>query len=387
MSQIKIKKLASFRKVFSSPSGKNKNMYVAIVNIQDLPKEFEDWLTINPREATPNTGVGKLIRDSLIDRPDEFIFRNRGLTVIAEKVSFDNHANIATLDMSNEKIHGLLDGGHTYRVIQSELENLTDDKSDLKQAYVRIELLEGFEDLDEVVDIVYARNKSAQVKEQSLAELRGLFDTIKEILNGQSYSNRIAYKEIELLDDGSKKDIDIKDIVSYLMCFDTESFTDKNHPIAAYSSKGSVLKMYEKNPDHMKKYVALLPKILQLVDTIKLLIPIEYVKQGGKWGKLLGVNKEDSELPFISSFSEYQTPNGFIYPILAAFRSLVKVEKNKVEWKAEPLGFLTEIKSLLAETIGEQAISVHNPNKLGKDSATWRLCYALVALEVAKRGY
>ena len=276
MSQIKISKLASFRKIFGSPSGKSKNMYVAVVNIQDLPKEFENWLAINPREATPTSGVGKKIKDSLIEQPDAFIFRNRGLTVIADKVDFNTQSNIVTLELTDPKIHGLLDGGHTYRVIQNELTNTIDGREDLKNAYVRIELLDGFNDLNDVVDIVDARNRSAQVKEQSLEELRSHFETIKETLKNQPNANRIAYKEIELLEDGSKKDIDIKDILSYLVCFDAESFSDTKHPISAYSAKASALRHYSEKREEMAKYTALLPKILQLVDTIKQDVPKAY---------------------------------------------------------------------------------------------------------------
>lgn len=390
--QIKIKKLASFRKVFSSPAGKSKNIFIAVVNIQDIPKEIENWLAINPREATISSGVSKKIQVSLIEQPEAFVFKNRGLTIITQGINFDATSNTASLEMRDPKIHGLLDGGHTFRVIQNELTNTVDSRNDLKNAYVRIEFLEGFDDLNEVVDIVDARNRSAQVKEQSLEELRNHFEAIKDVLKDQPYANRIAYKEIELLEDGSKKDIDIKDLLSYLVCFDAEAFSDTKHPISAYSAKATALRHYTENRDRLAKYTLLLPKVLQLVDTIKQDLPKAYDSQGGRWGGLQGVitekeNKKKTELPFISSDSEYQTPSGFIYPILASFRSLVNVTKNKVNWKADPVDLFSEVKEMLAEAIGEQAIEFRNPNKLGKDSATWRLCYALVALEVAKRGY
>jgi hypothetical protein len=86
-------------------------------------------------------------------------------------------------------------------------------------AFVKLELIERVED-SEIVSIVEARNTSSQVKDQSIAELNNLFEEIKKVLESKSYSNRIAYKEFELLEDGSEKDIDIKEILSYLICFD-----------------------------------------------------------------------------------------------------------------------------------------------------------------------
>lgn len=61
-----------------------------------------------------------------------------------------------------------------------------------------------------------ARNTSTQVKEQSLANLSQHFDAIKDILKNEPYANRIAYKETEFSEDGSRKDIDIKEIYHIL---------------------------------------------------------------------------------------------------------------------------------------------------------------------------
>jgi len=391
MSDITFSRVASFRKVFTSPEGEQKSIYVAIVNIRDLPDEIEDWLTINPREATRTSGVARKIQASLVNDPSAFVFRNRGLTLIAQKIRFDNQSGKVSLEMKDSAIHGLLDGGHTYRVIRAELTETEDDRDDLANAYVRVEMLEGFSDLNEVVDIVDARNRSAQVKEQSLEELRSHFEAIKVVLRDQPYAHRIAYKETELLDDGTKKDLDIKEILSYLICFDAETFTDTKHPIVAYSGKASALKHYADNRTRLERYIGLLPKILQLVDTIHLELPAAYIAQGGRFGRLTGVvtiksAKNNIELPYIGAKSEYQIPSGFIYPVLAAFRPLVNIGKKECSWKSDPIKLFEDIKETLAQAICEQAIEFRNPNKLGKDGATWRLCYALAALEVAKRG-
>lgn len=385
-SLIKINNVVSFRKSFTSPSGKAKNMYVAIVNVRDIPADLEQWLDINPREATTTSGVARKIRESLITQPEAFVFKNRGLVIIAGSIRFDSESNRLSLEMTDMNMHGLLDGGHTYRVIRSEFSESDSPRDDLKDAFIRLDLLEGFEELDEVVDIVDARNRSAQVKDQSLEELRNHFEVIKEVLREQVYAERIAYKELELLGEG-KKDIDIKELLSYLVCFDAEYFTESKHPIIAYSGKARALKHYVTNRDRLERYTVLLPKILQLVDTIKLELPKAYIALGNKkFGKLTGVMTIQDELPFINATSDYQTPSGFIYPILAAFRSLVEYKGKRCTWKSDPVSFFLEHKSLLAEAIGEQAIEFRNPNKLGKDNATWRLCYALVALEVAKKG-
>jgi hypothetical protein len=142
----------------------------------------------------------------------------------------------------------------------------------------------------------------------------------------------------------------------------------------------------------MSKYVDLLPSILELRDFIYIELPEAYNLSGGKFGGLTGVlelsnkarmNKE--ELPFTGKESNYRIPNSFIYPILASFRNLVQIKDNKCSWKILPVKFFRELKNDLAIRLGEQAKELRNPNKLGKDSATWGRCYDLVAIEVLKR--
>ena len=286
----------------------------------------------------------------------------------------------------------MLDGGHTYKIIQTVIDSLDDsEKDELNDAHVRLEILEGFSDTEDVVSIVEARNTSTQVKDQSLEELKGHFESIKNVLSNESYANRIAYKEIEFADDGSKKDIDIKEILSYLMCFDTEAFDGKNHPIVAYSGKGSVLNHVKQNQERLKKFLPLLPQILRMRDVIYAEMPEAYNDAGGKFGNLTGVielskkkNAEPIELPFISKESTYSIPSAFIYPILASLRNLVDCKNDKCSWKRDPEKFFEDMKVELIQRVVDQAKEFRNPNKLGKSKDTWRSCYDCIALEVLK---
>lgn len=141
---------------------------------------------------------------------------------LVDKVDFDNQTNEVKLEMVNENKNGLLDGGYTFKIIRNYLEGLSD------------------------------------------------YEEIKNVLKDQFYAENIAYKEFELLDDGSKKNIDIKDVLSYLICFDVESFSGEKHPIKAYSTKASVVQRFRDNKERMLKYIPLLPVILELRDFIYL---------------------------------------------------------------------------------------------------------------------
>lgn len=386
--------IVSYRRIENPFEKEGKRMYVAVIQAKNLSRDLDEWRKINPRDPSTTSGVAKKITKSFEDSPNSFFFKNRGITLLVEKASFDNDSKELSLEFSNEGIHGMLDGGHTYKIITKIINSLDEsEKKDLDYAHVRLEILEGFSDPEDVVDIVEARNTSTQVKDQSIEDLLGHFNSIKEILKNEKYADRIAYKEIELTEDGSKKDIDIKEILSYLVCFDAEAFDSKKHPIIAYSGKSAVLSHVKDYRDRLEKYLPLLPQILRLRDEIYKEMPETYNSVAeGKFGLLTGVvalrNKKKVnpiELPFINSESLYSIPDGFIYPVLASFRNLVNIEGNKCSWKRDPSKFFSEIiKDDLVQRIVDQAKTFNNPNKLGKQKDTWRSCYDSVALEVLK---
>lgn len=382
----------SFRRIIGPSDDTRGRMYIAIINVKDIPEALDDWRKLNPRDPKTSSGVALKIKSTLEDNPEAFLFKNRGITLMVEKVDFDNQSNEVRIEMVDEHRNGLLDGGHTFKIIKNYLEGLSKEEISEINAFVRIEILEGIKDIEEAVGIVESRNTSTQVKEQSIEELKKNYEEIKRVLGDQPYAESIAYKEFELLDDGSRKNIDIKDILSYLICFDVESFTGEKHPIKAYSTKASVVQHFRDNQERMLKYIPLLPIILELRDFIYLELPEAYNHTGGNFGALTGVLKltgnprlHKEKLPFTEKESNYRIPSSFIYPVLASFRNLVKIDGDKCIWKTNPIKFFRELKEDLAVRLGDQAKELRNPNKLGKDTATWGRCYDLVAIEALRR--
>jgi hypothetical protein len=378
----------SFKKIEIPGDAVIGKMCVAVVNIKDLPKELEEWREVNPREVNLNSGVSKQIMNTLEESPIDFVLRNRGITLIVNRVEFDNKANEIRLELENKDLNGVLDGGHTLMNIRQYLKE-SEEPSD---AYVRLEILEGVGDLDQTVKIVDARNRSTEVKIASLENLLGHFDSLKNVLDKQSYGEKIAYKENELAEDGTKKEVPIEDILAYILCLDSEDFDHKKHPIKAYSGKASVVKHYRDHVEDMKKYFSLAADILKLRDTIYEDLPVVWNdigndKAGGKFGKLVGVKllKEPKILPFTGHETMYVIPNGFIYPTLAAFRSLVQVKNGKASWKEDPFKIYRSVREELADQVAETAKRMRNPNEMGKDPGFWSNCYATVEREVYTR--
>jgi len=385
----------SFRRIESPYDDSIARTYMAVVKIINLPSEIANWRKINPRDPKVTSGVSNKIRSSLENYPEQFLFRNRGITLLAEKATYDNKLNEVNLEFVDPTRHGLLDGGHTFKVLLDYVNAADKDEISELAGCVRFEIIEGIQNIDDAVEIVHARNTSAQVKPESLEELQQHFEDIKMVLAQKSYSNRIAYKEYEIdATTGEVKDIDIKEILSYLTCFDVEDFDQERHPILTYSQKSKVVEHFRANRDRLKKYLPLLPKILELRDEIYSRLPIAYhEKTEGKFGALRGViqiknrpKMASEELVFKGGSSSYRIPSAFIYPVLAAFRNLIRIKDGRAEWKDEPIKFFHDLEQDLAGTMGQQAKEMGNPTKLGKDQATWKLCNNTVKIKVLELG-
>ncbi len=380
----------SFRRIASPLDSLGQRSYVAVVNVFDIP-DLSAWRKINVRDAKLTGAVPRGIRETLDSNPGMFLFKNRGLVITCGKVSHDNETGTVQLGLSDENLHGLLDGGHTYEVIKEYIKQTERSELSLdRQAYVRLELMEGLK-AEEIRDVVEARNTSNQVKDQSLLNLQGKFDDIKQAIEHQPYATQVAYSEYEILEgsDGSKpKPIDIRDIVAILTAFDRDHFTENAHPIVAYSSKANCLNRFESHVDSYRKIYPLTPDLLKLWDTIHQDLPDWYriarmnQGQGSRFGRITGVSTlkgKATPLYFLGSDSSYAIPTAFKYPILAAMRAFLEECNGQYVWGKglNPFEVLANgLGEQLADALLSYALDLQNPNKLGKTSIVWDQCYS-----------
>lgn len=152
----------------------NSEMYIMICDVKDIPKDIP--MDTNPREQKLTTAVAKKIRASLINEgSNNFYLLNRGLTISAKSVKYDNKNDLVTIEFEDKEVHGDIDGGHTYKIILEEQENL-----DYGKQFVKIEVLTGVEDIFQ--ELAAARNTSVQVQDKSIAELEDRFGIVKEAI-------------------------------------------------------------------------------------------------------------------------------------------------------------------------------------------------------------
>lgn len=360
--------------------------YLAVVDARNLP-DLKDWREINVRDARLRGRIPRAIREGFTGHADEFFFMNRGLVVAAAKVDYSQDDKRMSIYMSDPEIHGLLDGGHTYRIVSDAAKALSPGDP---PRYIRLEIITGF-DRDTISDVVEARNTSNQVKDESLANLRQEFEPIKDVLKNQPYYNSIAWSEYEEFENGQAKAIDIRDIISYLITFDAKYFNSTTQPLIAYKDKRACLKHFQERTQSMRKLYPLLPDILRSWDAIH-----EHWREWygagrqeeagiqGRFGKLTGITMLPEHLEFMQMAVEYRMPSAYKYPILSALRAGIRVGPKVASWSMDPFEILSQTGMQLTAVVGAAIRSTNNPNKVGKDVGIWSSCYLVV--ESAMRG-
>ncbi len=381
-------KVQSFKKIpnpyLKSDEGeKGTEMYVAICDVKDLPDDFP--MDTNPREQKMTTSVAKKIKESLLNTSElNFFLLNRGILLSAKDVSYSNHSNKVTISFEDLEVHGNVDGGHTYKTILQFRDQL-----DKGQQYVKIEILTGIDDIFQ--SLAAARNTSVQVQDKSIAELEDRFDIIKETLEKESYISRVYFKENDI------GDIDVADLLAILNMFNIARYNGMaSFPINSYSSKKKCTDLYisdhkQYGESHENPYVKMtniMPDIFRLYDAIEVGMNRFYRQKNlsGRYGATKGVQAPKAGQEFRSKFLENEmevlSPNGFVYPILGAFRALVEEKDGKYCWKKNPFTVLEKVGAELVESTVSMSRSLgNNPQSVGKEANIWKTLYMTVAFE------
>lgn len=395
MSEEIILKVKSFRKVpnpyylSDDESAKCPEMYYVIVDIKDVPLNIP--MKTNPREQKLTTAVAKKIRSSLINPANRnFYLLNRGLLLSAESVSYNSKNDTVIVKFSDENVHGDIDGGHTYKIIQEQQNEL---ESGIQ--FIKIEILTGVEDFFQ--ELASARNTSTQVQDKSIAELYNRYEIIKTAIENEKFKNEVYFKEN---DTGS---IDVADILSVLNLFNLDRYPNINdYALVSYSGKKQCIDYYiqshEKHGNGISNPYVKMSKIM--TDFFKLYDQLEvkmkdYYKDGvagKKYGLVTGVtkrkdNKESFKTKYYQNNIDYLTANGFLIPILAAFRALIKIDiLGYYYWDKNPFEVMDKIGADLVESTIDMSRSLgNNPNSTGKNKQLWKNLYMCVAMETMNK--
>lgn len=361
----------SFSRLFVSPDKGTLRRYYCVVPVSAIPEDWSGWLEVNARDSSAKGRVPKAIRSTLIDKPEWFAEYNRGLTIVASSLEWDNKTRELTLAFDDRNYHGILDGGHTLRAIMDSRDQTGGD------VYCNIEIFTGLDD-GEIPSVVEARNTSKQVASKSLLNLEGSFEELKWALG--SKAKLISWKENE---DG---EFDVREVISILTALDPTN----TNAVMAYSGKEACLRRFDskENKPAYERLYGIAEDALAMWDEIHYCLPSSYNQKGseqgvpGRFGGLKGVrltSRRPKELPFIGKTTEYDIPTGYIYPVLSSFRAMLEEENGRWTWGKgiDPHRLIEEgvAADIFVSSVRESINNHRNPNRTGKDVQAWTSAY------------
>ena len=343
---------------FNKSYGSERHIFVMPARV--VPK----GIGLDPNARNPNIRkrVYRKVEESLLgsDGSPEgtFHLKNKGITIIAHSVRQlgDNKYEVKL----ESGLHGIVDGGHTYQLITNNQDNNGLPEDQYVNIEVRVGVPEGW-----ISDIAAGLNTSVQVQDMSLDNLAGLFEWVKEELQGQTYYKKIAWSE------NDKGEFDARDVISLMLCFNVELFPNdkEEHPIAAYEKKSTALKLFEEKMDSFKRMCPLLKDILKLHDIVSKESRELYNKTGAARGGSLAFVEHRKRGKFNFYFTddqdEYRLASGALYPMIAAFRWYVEIDQRtlKMKWR----GGFSAVSKAWKHLGGElMRATVHTSNELGR---------------------
>ena len=363
-----------------SEKDESETIYYLLVNMKDLPEGIP--MDVNPRVPKMATNVAKRLINAVIEPETDFYINNRGIVISAKSFSFNSVESEVSIDIGdpedeNDKYsYGILDGGHTYKAIMQNRDNIPEDI----EKYVRIEVITNVINITRLSD---ARNTSIQVSDIALFNLEDSFEDIRDAIKNEVYADYVAYK------DNENKPINISELLRLMYAFDIIKYPDDVlAPIQSYSGKAQVFKRYKDayNTPFYKSLTKQLPKLVKLYDVIEKELPEkynEYKKNLGvaspRFGAVKGVEnvEKGAETSFLNETTNYSISSGYIYPIFGAFRSLLRFdeEKGEVAWIFDPIYIWNQVGTSIAQNTFE---SSNNPQLAGKDKQLWLSNYRIV---------
>lgn len=390
------------------PGIKHAKMGTCFVKVTDLPPELADYMSVNPRTPKRNakdalTGdVVNGILATLRGAGDQMAIKNLGVYLLAEDTEFSKQSGgrgVLKVTLTDPTLHGVVNGGHTYMAIREAVEN-TDSEAELEQvdrAYVRLHIMQGIP-RDAVTDIADGLNRNKPVDLASLFNLDGAFEQIKSVMRGHIGENKIAYKQGE---EGPQKPVYVTEILTYMQLFNAVRYSRTKHPNALYRNKSIMLRDFkddykdgaEDSPIQM--IVPRLPEILKLADDIRFHTPANALALGFTYGNAkVDKNgkptklKDPIQLNFSNHKVEYRTSNGWVIPMLAAFRANVNwdTKSGEMRWII-PLDILLPlvIRELVSVCVAKHRSKVPAEEVAVKEES-FAQCYDKVLLQLALMG-
>lgn len=374
--------------------------HIFLIRAIDLPDDLHAHASV--LEASLNHAVCKDVRESLLGRDGptgSFDLMNQGITIIAEDVK---RIDDKTYELFINDDQGIVDGINTYRIISE----CRDDPNLSEDQFVEVHVRIGIQKED-IKDISRGLNSAMQVRQHILTEITkttGKLDWIEEALEGVPKKRKISWCES---DDG---ELDVRDLICILEAFNIFEYPndERQHPICAYMNQHDVVEKFAREFDTHKdqpaksNYYKLLPILrdcLYLYELIRYELVEVWANEYGTHACIGVIAEQPRTTEFVPLFNSdrrlaksysYRISKGVVFPILAAFRSMVQ-EDPKTGHACWNGGFdevlalwdLAQVYILwvVRELLGDEPVA-HN---FGRDARHWSMLHQILELQSLRK--
>ena len=399
MTPLKFKVICDDYRVLHIPNtnGDKSKLGTMFIRVENLPSSLEKWTDVNPRNPKFSKSeklsgqVARSIVKTLEEEPEKFALKNLGIYLLVDvaeskRISGDRHEVEITL--SNMEQHGIVNGGHTFQAIRQVMESQTYNGL----AYVRLHLYQNIPE-SQIVDLAEGLNKNLQVDQASLKNLVNKFDMIKTAMKGMRGENEIAYS------DGEPGHVDILEVLHILSVLDLKQYPGKDkNPNDIFGSKQKILNRYctdieGKENSSFKILVSRIHEILILSDEIQkqcAAFTSYYKIKNKSEANRVGSKEHKKNAIFAEGEIGGLIPQGWLYPMLAAFRANVSQKswnEGKLEWLMDPLEILPVVIKEMADIITNAHKEQKNkPGEVGRKATAYQLCYFSVFMHLVLKG-
>jgi AIPR protein len=367
-----------------------------LVRVGDLPQDIP--LDPDPRAPKIEGPVTKRIVNSLRTNDGRFHLLNRGITISAKEVDFDNKHGILKLNIPDNETYGVIDGGHTYRAItsvvtprvaESKENNQEDDQPPLAEQFVHLEVLVGIE--SHLADIAEARNFSVSLKAWTLAGYRDKFEWFLTAL-GSDYSQYVKISE------NDEQPVGILDLIQVMCAVNPTLYPASVAPVEAYKNAGKCLQYFiEPNDRHgFRKLEKISPDIVRLYDYVRFHWRDAYNTEDetgrrGRLGARAVMRQRKRNRAAMATYyflkpgeapttgENLPVEKGFAIPVISSFRALLEEKQGGYRWYSSPFAFFDKYGPKLVKLVMTSSDSAGNdPHVVGRDPQIYTALYSEV---------
>ena len=311
------------------------------------------------------TEVHREIRDTLVNRPEDFPILNSGIVIVAREANVDDKNNLISLVGAS-----IINGSQTRGELAHYLNHCEESDTEAHKVFAKFEIIVTDDD-DLIAEISIARNFQNDVARISIAGRRQQLEDLELSLQAQIPDVKLRKSESERSDDYYDTEKLIQVITALMpgeIWFRSKENSDPRKAYT-YAGKSKCLKDFQAlhtaskipTPDNVeeqgryKYFIDIAPMAYQLYEKWK-------SHSGFKGSRLRSLEKNN-----IGDI--VRVPDGIIFPILAALSEFVKLENGK--WIYSPSSSFDDT-DIIQAAIGQYMETAgSNPGTMGKTHSVY----------------